>query len=162
MLKAKLFFKELQLLFPSWSNVALHANIVRLAVLYEDLRIELYAVAEDSLPKLDTVDNRYRRNYFLRRSVGTLWEFAEALIMLDSCPDFQAVKEDFTSKALKDWKKSLSFFKRYEPFLKSIRNDCNCLPHPTASVGGHWRGGTTDPVGELWLRRDRWAAIRSG
>ncbi len=39
----------------------------------------------------------------------------------------------------------------------------HCLPHLTTSVGrAHAGAGHGRAVGELWLRRDRWAAIRSG
>lgn len=56
--------KELNLALPP--QEILSAHFARLAVLYEDLRIEVMACAQDSIPALDTTDERYRRNYFLK------------------------------------------------------------------------------------------------
>ena len=90
--------RELTKVFPSGHDEMLHAHILRLAVLYEDLRIELYGIAEDSMPKLDGTDERYRKNYFLRRSIATLVEFAETVRILNECDEFQPIKDSFTKR----------------------------------------------------------------
>jgi transcriptional regulator of aromatic amino acid metabolism len=56
--------------------LVLHAEIARLAVLYEDLRIEILAASEASLPPLDVINARHRKTYFLHR-------FEAALRLLD-------------------------------------------------------------------------------
>ena len=105
-----------------------HAHMARLTVLYEDLRIELTAGSEASIPVLDATDPSYRRIYFLRRSIATLIEFAETIRLLDECPEFQTVKQCFGRGGEKYWESGLRFFKRHEPFLERVRND----------IGGHF------------------------
>lgn len=42
----------------------MHALIARLAVLYEDLRIETFGIVAESLPDLDYTDKKYRQKLF--------------------------------------------------------------------------------------------------
>ncbi len=102
--------------------------IAQLSVLYEDLRIETMAIAEDSMPALDVTDYRYRRHYFLRRSIATLVEFSEGLRLLDGCPDFCDLRSGFDKKLIESWTVGIRFFYETEQFLKLIRND----------TGGHF------------------------
>lgn len=108
----------------------MHALIARLAVLYEDLKIETFGIVAhaDSLGKLDYTDHEYRSNYFLRRSIATLIEVAESLRMLNDNADFQLVKAKFDKQHTIRWKRAIRFFKRFEPILKRVRND----------IGGHF------------------------
>ena len=76
------------------------AHLAQLCVLYEDLRIEVSALTAKRLPRLDVLDpsgdhsdepgniGRYRKLYFLRRSIATIREFAECLGGLRNCPAF--------------------------------------------------------------------------
>ncbi|MBZ5578719.1 MAG: hypothetical protein LAP40_19325 [Acidobacteriia bacterium] len=111
-------------------------------MLYEDLRIEILAVAEESISKLDVLDPQgedldhperagaYRRHYFLRRSIGTLCEIATAIGHLDSDPDFQLIRATggFEGFAKQTWDGAVEFFRTNESLIKKIRND----------VGGHF------------------------
>ena len=97
-------------------------------MLYEDLRIETTAIAEDSIPALDVTDVRYRRHYFLRRSIATLVEFAEALRLLNDCSDFNDVRLGFDEEVIEMWSEGITFFHENETFLERIRND----------TGGHF------------------------
>jgi hypothetical protein len=108
----------------------MHALIARLAVLYEDLRIETFGiVAEaDSLGMLDYMDAKYRVNYFLRRSIATLIEIAEAMRLLNEDPDFQRIKLSLDRQNMIRWKRAVWFFSRFEPILERVRND----------IGGHF------------------------
>lgn len=99
-----------------------------MSVLYEDLRIETTAIAEDSIPALDVTDVRYRRHYFLRRSIATLVEFAEALRLLNDCSDFNDVRLGFDEEVIEMWSEGITFFHENETFLERIRND----------TGGHF------------------------
>ena len=94
-----------------------------MSVLYEDLRIETMAIAEDSIPALDVTDPRYRRHYFLRRSIATLVEFAEALRLLNNCSDFNDVRSGFDMEVIEKWGEGITFFRENEAFLERIRND---------------------------------------
>ena len=123
--KSKTLFKEIRRVF-FFSEM--HALIARLSVLYEDLRIETFGIIEEELPRLDYTDKSYRKNYFLRRSVGTLIEVAEAIRMLDQNPDFQLVKASFDDRHRIRWNRAIRFFKRFQPLLQLVRND----------IGGHF------------------------
>jgi hypothetical protein len=126
--------------FNSDRKRLLDAHLARLCVLYEDLRIETFAISADSIAKLDVLDpldensedlarvGRYRRNYFLRRSIGTLFEFAEGLRLLNECPDFSLIKADFDAYVRGIWAEATDFFQQNEGLIKEIRND----------IGGHF------------------------
>lgn len=125
--------RELSDVFGHMSPSNFEAIMARLAVLYEGLRIELYGIAEDAIPAMDKLDVRYRRIYFLRKSIGTLWEFAEAVHHLQQCPEFRfpSISGPFPvadQEPAKLWRKAAAFFARNERRLKSIRND----------IGGHF------------------------
>ena len=72
---------------------------------------------------LDVTDKRYRVHYFLRRSIATLVEFAEALRLLNACSDFVVVKSTFDDEVKRRWNDGIEFFAEQEEFLKPIRND---------------------------------------
>ena len=123
-------FKELRSVFRSDAPSLMHGYIAQLMVLYEDLRIELYGITEGDLGKLDSLDARYRVHYFLRRSIGTWCEFAQAIRLLDQLNDFGPMKRGFAPQAIMKWDKAVRYFKRNERFVKNIRND----------IGGHFGG----------------------
>lgn len=119
---------ELGRVFGGGIDEIFHSRIARLAVLYEDLRIELLGIQAESLSQLDTTDERYRRNYFLRRSIATLLEFAESFRLLEECPNFRIIKAEFDAPSRRRWQKAQRFFEKHEPFLRLVRND----------IGGHF------------------------
>lgn len=114
--------------------------VVRMCVLFEDLRLELNAIEADSIPKLDVLDpagrfvetkdvGKARRHYFLRRSIGTLHEFAEAIRWINACPEMHALKNSWGSvEATKTWDSAVSFFLTNQRFIEDVRND----------IGGHF------------------------
>jgi hypothetical protein len=131
---------SLRRIFNSDRKRPLDAFIGRLCVLYEDMRIEVRSIAAHSMPRLDVLDSReqhggdlmrvgrYRRYYFLRRSIGTVWEFAEALRLLNGCVDFKVIEGDFDLELKADWDTAIAFFRANEGLVKRIRND----------LGGHF------------------------
>jgi hypothetical protein len=102
--------------------------IARLSVLYEDLRIEVEGISAVSIPALDVTSQTYRAQYFLRRAIASLVEFADALRLLDGKSEFSQIKSGFNPQLVRYWNRSVSFFDRHEQHLKLIRND----------VGGHF------------------------
>ncbi len=120
--------RQLRSVLPPSPRSLLHENIARLAVLYEDLRIELTAASQPSIRKLDKLDPRYRRNYFLRKCIGTTVEFAEAIRFLDRSLEFKVVKARFSPEISRYWTDAVKFFRRNERILKAVRND----------IGGHF------------------------
>lgn len=120
--------RELPHVFAGQGTV-LSAHIARLSVLYEDLRIEVLATAEQSIACLDVTDETYRRHYFIRRSIATVVEFAEALRLLNGSNEFACkVKPHFIPSMIECWDSAVRFFRDQEPFLKLVRND----------IGGHF------------------------
>ena len=93
-----------------------------------------------AIPSLDTLDlekenrhtpervGRYRRYYFVRRSIGTLREFAEALRLIRDDPYLQLNVTRFDTDAKGTWDNALVFFEENDRRLKAIRND----------IGGHF------------------------
>lgn len=114
------------------------AQIARLFVLYEDLRIELTGITQHSIPVLDILDpfderepisvGQYRLHYFLRRSIGTIYEFAEGLRLLNREREFLDVKNVFEDVHSDIWGKAVVFFDQNENVIQNIRND----------IGGHF------------------------
>ena len=107
-----------------------HVQIVRLIVLREDLKIEVRGIQTDCIAPLDLLKEiKYRQRDFLRRSMGTLVEYAEAIrILSDECDDFRSIKINFNDDARKKWDEAVRFFAENEDFYKRVRND----------LGGHF------------------------
>lgn len=72
---------------------------------------------------MDRLDARYRRMYFLRRSIATLVEFAESLRLLRACPEFRLIDSRFTDEIRERWNRGITFFGENEDVLKQLRND---------------------------------------
>jgi hypothetical protein len=106
----------------------INGHIARLFVLYEDLRIEMPGIVEPEMGKLDNLDARYRVNYFLRRSIGTWWEYATAIRLLSADPAFAPIKARFEAAGQRRWDSAVRFLVKYERFMRGIRND----------IGGHF------------------------
>ena len=62
--------------------------------------------------------------YFLRRAIGTLFEFAEGIRLLGEDPLLRELPEQAQSV----WKHAATYFRNHEAYFKKIRND----------VGGHF------------------------
>jgi hypothetical protein len=148
---------QLRDVFKADEKCQLNAKLARLCVLYEDLRVELCGIVELSIPALDVLDDgKYRRLYFVRRSIGTIREFADALLLINDDPNFQLneMKEDEAT-----WDSAITFFQENKHLLGAIRND----------IGGHFGhpaalhaldrlpdvSCTIELVGELVDGRDR-------
>jgi hypothetical protein len=110
-------------------NQDLHAHLARLTVLYEDLRLELLASAEDEMKVLDGNGINYRKQYFMRRAIATTVEFAEAFRLLNARTDFQSlIRSQFSSAHEIEWRECVSYLADHEREIERIRND----------VGGHF------------------------
>jgi hypothetical protein len=100
----------------------------------------MLGIAEQSIPALDILDSeednkctlerigRYRRYYFVRRSVGTIREFAEALRLINGDPDLQLNAPGVDEEAKATLGAAITFFQTNESLLKAIRDD----------IGGHF------------------------
>ncbi len=136
---SKLRVTTLAKLFPCTIDKLTNAHIARLCVLFEDLRIEIAGftlAAPDigSLPRrsnvsaFDIAGPKARKLYFLRRSIATCSEFAEAIRLLDQLPTFGTIVLAFPQDEQNSWREAVQYFKVHEKTWKLIRND----------VGGHF------------------------
>jgi len=130
-LKSKMYLKEMRRVFE---HSDLNVRVARLAVLYEDLRIEMIAIGEYELSALDFTDERYRRLYFVRRAVATLVEFRGALMRIHQCPEFCHLRKTFGADELQQWHKAVSFFDMHQDTFKDARDD----------IGGHFQEKAAD------------------
>ncbi len=130
-------YAKLLKLFPPSADILLNARIARLCVLYEDLRIEITGLlipppnGDDErglVAQFDVAGYKYRELYFLRRSIGTCREFAEAIRLLEETPGFQKLVSGLPTANQKEWRRAVEYFRSKEKFWKKIRND----------VGGHF------------------------
>lgn len=139
-LSSRTRFKSLQRVFEQGGS-ALLDSLVQLSVLYEDLRIETFALTADGeeLKRLDYLDKRYRVHYFLRRSVATLIEFKGALVRASRTTEFKArqalclhpdasLTRTSQAELFKRVSDARTFFEKHHDELNSLRN----------AVGGHF------------------------
>lgn len=104
-------------------------QLIRLVVLFEDLRIETIAATEEQITALDENAAEYRQMYFVRRGYATLVEMGSALFVLSKTPDFKAYRRTFFTKEEDNrWDRAVSFFHENWQFFKNERN----------SYGGHF------------------------
>ncbi len=116
-------YGSLRYVFPDDN---MHAEIARLLVLYEDLKIESFGMGKKKITSLSTTnDGQYPQRYFLRRAIATLSECANCMIQLDRNPQFKRVKQnDFSDDARAAWEKAIAVCKKPGSWLiRGIRND---------------------------------------
>lgn len=128
MLKEKIRVGNLNTVFGYRSDNDFFGRIARICVLFEDLRIELAGLDQRPIKAIDKLDDTYRRYYFLRRSIATLNEFAEAVRLLNDHTRFVEIGKEFDSDAIIIWNKSTRWFRNREKYLGLMRND----------IGGHF------------------------
>ena len=115
--------------------------LAQMPVLYEDLRIETFALTanDDEVKRLDCLDKKYRVHYFLRRSIATLLEFRGSLIKMSRTEEYEAEKalsfhqdapvaKTSQRELFRTLSDALVFFHHHHALLKNLRN----------AVGGHF------------------------
>jgi hypothetical protein len=102
-------------------------QLVRLIVLYEDLKLEVAGLHVPPDKQFDEVSEHYRQMYFVRRAFATLWEMDSAFHKLNCLKEFKDRKKGFDRRRLKDWTAAIKFFSKAKRFIDSQRN----------SYGGH-------------------------
>ena len=102
----------------------LSARIARLGVLFEDLRVEYHGSRTDADLPLDALSKRYRRFYFLRRSLVTLDEFGGALNRLNALrPWRDLVTDPGDAERRRMWGDAITFFNAKKARFAAIRGD---------------------------------------
>src|SRR5258708_35192649 len=75
--------------FPPGDPLA--ASVARLSILREDFMLELRGIYANSIAALDTHSDAWRRMYFFRSSVRTLWEIPGALTTIRANAEFKRI-----------------------------------------------------------------------
>jgi hypothetical protein len=133
-------YASLQKVFARGSSPLL-TRLAQLSVLYEDLRIETFALtsSDEEVKRLDCLNKKYRVHYFLRRSIATLSEFMGAITKLRQTAEYTAAKtvasDENAALSLKSQKElfdivenAFRFFDQHRELIKRLRN----------AVGGHF------------------------
>jgi hypothetical protein len=103
---ARVRVKQLQMVFAHGRSPLLNC-LAQVSVLYEDLRIETFALSadEEQIKLLDCLDRRYRVHYFLRRSIATVLEFRGALEKISRTDEYKRAKKSAFHQDAPDSKK---------------------------------------------------------
>lgn len=114
--------RPLRPLFDQWSDPLIGPLLIRLTVLYEDLRIEHRATLADDLETLDANAVRYRRFYFQRRIYATLHEIHGALHQLNCSEEFCRYLQEGSATRWRTWCAAVAFFREHGELIKKRRN----------------------------------------
>jgi hypothetical protein len=98
------------------------AQLVRVIVLYEDLKLEVAGLHVPPDKEFDEVSRHYRDMYFIRRAFATLWEMDSAFHKLNMLKEFKNRKRSLDRKRLKNWVAAVAFFSKTKKFIDSQRN----------------------------------------
>jgi hypothetical protein len=118
----RLHIKPLKIgkVFPPKDKLA--ATIARMCILREDAMIEMLAILEDDLGKLDRPDAKNRKFYFLRNLIKTHSELCSAIQTLLMNPEFKQLLNEQSEESRKQFKSRLVVLK-YQQVVKEVRND---------------------------------------
>jgi hypothetical protein len=122
-----------------------NAILMRLFVLCEDLRVEVYGAQAHKLERLDSTSKPYRGVYMMRRSTVTINEFTQSMERLEQLAAFEELKATFSTRHQAAWDRTKAFLLEHKDFLKAIRHNC----------GGHILTGKVRKVMERILRTRR-------
>jgi hypothetical protein len=111
--------------FPPHDRFA--ACVARLCILREDFAIEMWGLYANSLRRLDAHSVVWRRLYFWRNLVRTLWEIRKTLETLNTVPEFK--------KAMKV--QSVRTRKKFENMVKKLETNQTLIQRMRDSLGGH-------------------------
>ena len=103
------------------------ASIARLCILREDLALEMWGLYARSLGRLDKHSVIWRRLYFWRSLVKTLWEIRKTIESLNTVPEFK--------KALKG--QPVEKRKQFEKVVKQLETHQDLVRKFRDSLGGH-------------------------
>ena len=118
-----------------------------MSVLYEDLRIENFAMTADDeeLKRLDYLDKRYRLHYFLRRSMVTLLEYRGALLRVSQTPEYKSEKAAaFRSDSPLSKKRNRDLFVMVDAALAFFTSNHKLLKELRNAVGGHFSAAAAE------------------
>lgn len=97
-------------------------QLIRMFILYEDLKLEVSALHVPGTTALDEVSRHYREMYFVRRAFATLWEMDNAIEALQRTRPFKKKMGTLDKRRLQDWKAAVRFFGKAKKFIDRQRN----------------------------------------
>jgi hypothetical protein len=97
-------------------------QVIRLIVLYEDLKVEIQLLRQARNKDVDEVGSLYRRVYILRRAFATLLEIHSASHQLNMQKAFHEKRKEFSRERLKDWNRAIQFFSKNRQTIETRRN----------------------------------------
>lgn len=114
----------------------MQAHILRLCVLFEDLKREhcgATAYLDEHSATREAMAERY---YHIRRALGTLFEMSGAIQQLNANTAFDRIKTSMSTGQLDAWTSAFAFFKREHGLLKDWRDE----------MGGHFSSDTASYI----------------
>ncbi len=124
---AKVYIRAVRLgkWFPP--NDALAVQIARLCILREDLMLQLHGLHAERIKALDLHSTAYRRTYFLRSAVRTMWEIQGANTVIRSNPAFKKMLAKCSPGDQRKLKEITRKLNAAAPLVQRLRN----------ALGGH-------------------------
>ena len=128
-------FAELGRVFRGGQSELLN-GIARLAILYEDLRLEMgeFRSLHRSVIQLGEPDMDHRVSYFLRRSLATLFEFRGGLTVIRKTAEFKKAEAGLTALDARCIADADRFLQQNWNQIKELRNE----------FAGHIQAGAVD------------------
>lgn len=135
--------------FPAGDPLA--ASMARLSILREDFMLELRGIYATSITALDTHSDAWRRMYFFRSSVRTLWEIQGTLTTIRANPEFKRILQSRSGKEQNQLKQISSKLNAAASLTREIRN----------AMGGHVLPEAVTRALDN-MPYDRWGVIEFG
>jgi hypothetical protein len=111
--------------FPPHDRYA--ASVARLCILREDLALEMWGLYARGLGRLDRHSLIWRRLYFWRNLVKTLWEIRKTIESLNTVPEFKRALKVQPARRRKQFEKVVMQLETHQDLVKKMRD----------SLGGH-------------------------
>lgn len=118
--------------FPPGDKLA--AAIARLIILREDFMLELHGIIAGCLSELDNHSTGWRKTYFFRNSVRTLWEIQGTLTTIRMSSEFKHMLSKRTSRERSELRQICAKLNAASKITKAIRD----------SLGGHVLQGAVE------------------
>lgn len=154
MKETRTYTKRLKPLFRHWEDREIATQLIRLFVLYEDLRLEYNAFYEHDIAVLDELHSRaFRRMWVLRRVYTTVYEIKRAIAVLERSKEFKTFWALQRKSDQVNWKTSVRFFQKHTAVITDRRHQYG--GHFDEKAASYVRDNMhEDTTGEVVIRRN--------